>query len=993
MNILSQSHDDLVPVDYGDLLNQILRVLRSQNPFRLSSQRDRLLIECDLLAAQVASLQVQDPLSSNQGVRSASIYFSSSFAERFPHQIREIRDCLQELLESTVGENTTLSEFFASLITPLEHFNGKSNQLGFTYDFNRFSLPLEKQKLTLESNRPGSDSILKFHKLTITVQKVDLFRDRLQNGLKNYIDSKGGWETEEERDGLYDSLDSLVENESSDFYRLQQVVDTQALGKLKKEAKIRYLEYLKDCIEATDNRRFYLEDLIRRLRRIESYISNVERADDDYTVTYAGVKVNYRELFARAEVLDALPIIPIVTGNLGETTDMSRGDRQFVFGLKMKFGNRVQARGGEEVFEYNLKLLNPDSEEHQQELERNPNFGIKVLKLAFLYYFIFASRFDPESPDYQPSSELSYDPVHGFDEKVLPILKGEDEERKRTLFRSFLAGFEKFKIRNKISNLKELLKDFLKKAAILQPRVFPIQISVRRGILEQDVNNLFNGIFFNEVLGRNPKECLRYISIGEASIDENALCQLSASIAIEDIRYFPTEERQQISIEYDIKGMMALPIMWVPESCMEVYLKRFSQQKKLLLFRYNNRRLDANSFDSTQAFVYRFTLELLAYVFLKILTKNLPNHVFIPMVRLHEGTHEHPSPSEEFVAGVSKVLSHLLNETHRCSSQGFRIHNQNSYKVQNGLSSLYSILPKKFTLIERSSFPTLKKLAIIIVSSLESDARTGSGKPRNRLSNLLGEVVSVTQKADAIRVEILKTFSDNYQNQRLYSEPPVLRDLVNNLYDQGYRHFLYIAQAPYSSTLHITRNDENEGLYFMSPTLIRSLTLGKSDLKIYPIFFDQYYVRKCVPLKASSFYIQNPNQLMNLMEDRSHKAVVFFNLFNGINVGHGDERFYNGVISYSTLLNIYPGVLDDLDIRRGLLEQDSPLKDDLLQYLTLFHFYRCEKNSNVHLKLDPYENIIGDESLGKLSVFNHMRGAVNFNSLAFLTEVNKVLNV
>jgi hypothetical protein len=140
-------------------------------------------------------------------------------------------------------------------------------------------------------------------------------------------------------------------------------------------------------------------------------------------------------------------------------------------------------------------------------------------------------------------------------------------------------------------------------------------------------------------------------------------------------------------------------------------------------------------------------------------------------------------------------------------------------------------------------------------------------------------------------------------------------------------------------------------------------------------------------------YIQNTRELLSLIEDPSQHAVVFFNLFNGITVGKSDDRFYNGVVSYATLVGFYPGVLDDQDIRQGLIYDDSTLKNDILQYITMFHFSRFEKDSNISLKLDPYDNLIGDESVGKKSLFNHMRGEVSFNSLAFLTEVQEVLNL
>ncbi|NJL10613.1 MAG: hypothetical protein HC908_11865 [Calothrix sp. SM1_7_51] len=105
--------------------------------------------------------------------------------------------------------------------------------------------------------------------------------------------------------------------------------------------------------------------------------------------------------------------------------------------------------------------------------------------------------------------------------------------------------------------------------------------------------------------------------------------------------------------------------------------------------------------------------------------------------------------------------------------------------------------------------------------------------------------------------------------------------------------------------------------------------------------------------------------------------MYFLIFFNGINIP-GEEKNYNGVISYATLLNIYQDILDDKDIRTGLMYEGS-LKNDILQYLTLFHFSRYQKASKeIHLKLDPYDNLIGDNSVGKLSLLKHMHGKVDF---------------
>ena len=988
MNNIVEGGNELISVDDSDLLSKILRVLQHQNPFSISS--DRLLIDIDSLASQVTCLQVDNPLGASEHLaRSATVNFSPGFKQGFPTQIQEIRDCLKARLESL--DQLNIEQYVSSLVTPLENFSGTANRLGFTYDFDRREQGLQQQKLSLERNSHSRNSLLKFHKLTIAVRNIGQFQQQLQKGLENHIDKVA--QSESDREDLNEILEGMVEDDFSDFHQLMRVVDTETLGKLKKEAKITYLEYLLTNISTVSNAPdapgvIYLRDLIRRLRLIEEYISDDKKADGDYLVNYAGISVNYKDLFSRSEVLDALPIIPIVVGNLGETTDKNRGERSFIFGLKLKLGGSVQAYGGRSSFDYHLNLLNPDSQEHQAELAKNQYFPQKVLKIAFLYYFVFASRSNPESADYNPNSELEYDPIRVFEASVLPVLRGSDEEAKKHLFRKIKEGFERFKVSSKIDKLRQLLRKLLERQTTLATRTYTRHIGVRKGILEDDINSILNKFtFFNDVLLKNTREALRYISVEQQSVDDT-LCQLPADITIEDIRYFTAEERQQFSMEYDIKGIRALPVLWVPknERC-----NRYFQQDKLVVFPYDNRRLDPNRLDSTQAFVYRFTWVLLAYICLNILL-DAQKDLFIPMVRLHLGDHQNPSPTEEFIAALSKVLSHLLKEEHLSSSQGFRIQQEpTSFKIRNGLSSLYSVLPKKFRFTDVSA-PKLDKLAIIVVSSRESDANRSNKNRANRIANLLGEVVSVRRLEDgAVQVETLRTFSENYQLSRLYKEPPVLIDQVENLYQQGYRHFLYIAQAPYSSTLHITQTDEDEGLFFMSPTLIKALK-GRRDIKIYPVFFDKYYVRKLEKLKASSFYIQNTRELTSLVKDPSKQAVMFFNLFNGFTVGQGEDRFYNGVISYSTLLHIYTDILDDADIYRGLID-DTPLKNELLQYITLFHFSRYEARQKINLKLDPYQNIIGDESLGSLSLFKHMNGRAEFNYLAFLTQVRKVLNV
>ncbi|MEG4421190.1 hypothetical protein QUA70_21740 [Microcoleus sp. LAD1_D5] len=1002
MNILRLDDSDLVPVDYGDLLDKILEVLQTKNPFKLSDDNIRMLIDIDDIAADVSKIQVRKPLGSfERQADSASVNFPPEIEEHFGSLVRQIQQCLQQHLESKLPQNTSIESFVATLISPLDSpsFRGNGQELGFKYDFGKCHTDLEKEKLTLQRLDSGSHATLKLHKLTIAVRNTDIFEQQLKKGLENYINENA--ETNDDKQQLKHRLDEMVENPDSNFHKLIRVVDKETLGKINKEAKIIYLDYLLEHIRASSTDTvgiIYLQDLIRRLRLIEDYINDPNKSDGDHEVNYAGIRVNYREIFARAEALDFLPIIPIVEGYLGESTDNARNERKFIFGLKVKFDNSVQARGGKDVFEYYLNLLNPDSEEHQAEFAEDVNsetFVRKVFKIALLYYFVFASRSNPLAKNYDPESEFNYQPIAIFEQRVLPVLQGSDDEAKRELFRNFLKGFNQFNIKHKITHLKKMLKGFLERQTTLPSRTETRHVNLKMGLVEDIDNILTTGKFFNEIMERNYKQTLHYITVKDPSVDERSICQLPVNITIEDVRYFPTDERQNFSMEYNIKDVDVLPVLSAPKAdrSRAIYEKHF--QTKLVVFPYDDRRLDSGNkgLQPAAIFVYKFTMLLLSYICLRILLENTADNLFIPMVRLHEGDDKNPSPSEKFMANLSKTLSHILSEKQRSTSQGFRIKKQpNGYTIRNGLSSMYSIIPKKFKFSNVQLAPELDKLAIIVVSSRDSDAKKGNQNRFQRQASLIGEVVGINRLDDStIQVEMLKTLSENYSVSRLYSEPLILEDVMSQLYQQGYRNFAYISQAPYMSRLHITKTEEDEELSFMSKKLLRTLKGERRDIKIYPIFFDKYYVRSFLGDKGKSFYIQDAMELESLFADTSQQAVMFFNLFNGIKVKQ-EKNFYNGVISYSTLLHIYEGILDDQDIHQGLI-YDGAIKDTILHYLTIFHFSRYEASHHISLKLDPYERIIGDESVGALSVFSHAGGSADFNSLAFLNKVREVLNV
>jgi hypothetical protein len=990
---------DLANVDYTDLLAKILLVLQRPNQeiFKISDDSKHLQINIDQVATEVANLQVENPLgSSANSVRSATVNISPGSEQNFRTQIHAIRDCVQKLLTSSLGNSESIEEFVSNLITDLQTFQGKTAKLDFTYPFLPYD-NLQKERLTFKKKNPENRELLKVHKLTISVQKTRDFEAELRKGLEHHIRVKFAGANPEEKQDLEYILEDLEKDKNSDLFRLRDVVNKETLGKLKKQAQINYLEFLLENINTKTSTlnaagAIYLEDLIRRLRLIETYINDSNKADGDYLVNYAGGSVNYKDAFSCGEAFDKLPIIPIVEGFLGETKDENRGEIQFVFGLKLKFDGKVHTDGGKSVFDYRLNILNPDSKEHKDALAdplQRESFPKKVLQIAFLYYFLFASPHNPKNKNYDPNDELKYDPLEAFEKKVIQKLQGSDETAKAQLLRNIYKYLQEFNIQFKINRLKGVLQNLLKRKTSFETREYPVHISVKNGILEEDTRNIFNNnTFFKPVVRRNPKEVLKYISLGKPNTETNSLCTLPAKVTINDIHFFGTEDQETFSMEYDLNAIRSLPVIFAPlddQRCLKIYNQHF-QNRQLLLFTY---RLEDKKLEPSQAFVYKITYGLLAYICLKVLLEK-QTRLFIPILRLHLNTKDDDAPIEKFIVSLCAVLSHLFNETHRANEQGIDIRNL-TYKIPNTMSSLYSVLPKKFTFNSSSKSPQLDKLAIIIVSNRESD-RGWSGSAK--ISNLMGEIICVNMKNGVVKFQLPTTFSDNCNNQEMFTNPSVIIDKVTELYNWGYKHIIYLAKAPYTSTLHMTQTEDDDGLFFMSKDVIRGLKSEYHDLKIYPMFFDKYYAVKLEDedIKASSLYIQDTVELTNLLEDLSKKSVVFFNLFNGMKVGNDQERYYRGVISYATLLNSYKGILDDEDIHKGLIF-DGSLKNDILQYLTLFHFSRYQKaDKTIYIKLDPYENLIGDKSVGKLSLLNHFKGKGEFNSLAFLTLVRKVLN-
>ncbi|MBA3533384.1 MAG: hypothetical protein H0T73_15800, partial [Ardenticatenales bacterium] len=486
-----------------------------------------------------------------------------------------------------------------------------------------------------------------------------------------------------------------------------------------------------------------------------------------------------------------------------------------------------------------------------------------------------------------------------------------------------------------------------------------------------------------------------YLGVMANAPDGNAFAKLGVTLHFANLNYSLADDREAFTLSYEVGELKALPIAFLPyHARMSDLCDRLLAKHQPLVILYEDHAVDRLT--QEQAFRYRLAYGLLVYLALLLVIGPPENpNLFLPLLRMHPHNREKSGDQGTYLRALSKVLAHLLGEGRRSGSQGFNLENElrggamKPWVARNGLASLYAGVPKRFT-FQRSTQPfTLEKLAIVVVSSWQSDRLRGR---EEKLATLMGEIILVERLGPTeARVAQIGTFTTNDRHDRLTQNPTFLFDQVDRLYDQGVRHLLYVAHAPYTSTLHLTERPE-EKLFFLSPAVIEGMLRTKPDLVVYPLFFDSYAAAKLNNYKqaADSMYIYDPRELARVAQDPNQQSVVVFNLFNGRDWAVKGEGFYNRVVSYSTLLNMYADVQEDNAIREGLLK-DGALKHDILTYLTLFHFSRYEaaptRKRSIAIKLDPYAGLIGNDALGKQATFPHMTGNTEWSLLAFLTAV------
>ena len=330
MNILSEDNNSLSRLDYDPVLANILRHVQENRLFDWAENEQQIILQAHKIAQKVAMENIEYPLIAEYGTRSATINLAEQSERSFVQKIQQVYQVISKQLSETQLKLPSLVREQSDMC-----LEKQPSQLGFSYHFPGYSHLVQK-RLRLQSSNKGSDAALKLHLLTVTVKNINSFTNELKQSISNHYADELMLD-EQEKEDIEKELENQYKKPDSSFYKLRNLVFEETVGKLKKEAKILYLEYLKENIEDKNNLDLlYLKNLIKRLRILEQYINDLNKSESEYDVEYEGYKVNYKDIFSRAEALDRLPIIPIVEGNLGESSQIEKGAKEFIFCLKMK---------------------------------------------------------------------------------------------------------------------------------------------------------------------------------------------------------------------------------------------------------------------------------------------------------------------------------------------------------------------------------------------------------------------------------------------------------------------------------------------------------------------------------------------------------------------------------------------------------------------------------------------------------------------------------
>ena len=872
---------------------------------------------------------------------------------------------IEKLMEELKVKSPDIS--LLSMLKDLKKQDSKQVNFGVTYPFDDKNL---SRKMVSFTEKQQGEERLRVDEVEL---KIDL--NEIQSQLKTSIINLLKQECEDE-----DVLEEKIEKVEQGKYQVDEVINIlndESLSRIKRTVSYLYLEYLLDNARDKKSTKYLLaRNYIKRFQVLEQYLKDLVTCPVEEGKVQTGI-ISYDlcDLLSEGNAFDSLPFVGKVDGVLLEDRDTNQ--KTFKIALRMKLNGAVKKEGSKSALEYHMQAFNGDKKTNKNKL-----------RTLFLYTFMFVKLEDEE-----------FDPIANW-KKIKKMI--EDKGIEDTAIK-FVNRHSKSDSQIQIASeaLKELFTDLIKyKASGLQcsNKVYTRNLILYRGVMESDFESpsLFKKVGYKT-------EYLKYVSVvDDGRPSETTLLNIPITIKIQSKSLYEKGDTERTELAYKLDDTRALPIVLYPDIPKKEVQKKLGHLWKELDQVYHIRipyALRNQDVIGEDGLLYSVTYITLVYLLMHKILKDISvkdkKELYLPIIRCHSKIQQDKAAiAGEHIRNIGKAVEHLLGIDYRSMSQGF-VYDKGkniNYIYINAAASMYNRVSKTFK--QPKGFK-LDKAAIIVVTSRKCDNVEGD---KQEINLLLGEVILFDKDHEGnMLCDSWKTFADYYRTEDFYQKPRVLSDVVNELYQKGYMKIIYIAKAPYSSKLNITNQIENK--FFMNEEIIEMMKINKQNLMIYPLYFEQFSAidHKGDTNINEALYVSNTSEIDNYLTKNSKSIAGVLNVYSGKAVGGNirkEGKYYRSVMLYSTLCNMYQDKQTNAALFEGLVSE-TIVKQGLMEILIMLHYARYEADRNISIKINPYERLIGDDSVSARSVlsFEYDKSKkLNFNALAYLVDIKKILD-
>lgn len=1009
---------------HSQVMKAIYEVINQDNPFKHRENVYTLGLDCVSIAKKVYSKLSSSMSNLDQMIKGRKEEFETfgAFPIKDDKLAQSVEQIYIKLLEHIDNIPPTLLERL--LKSSAELADGKENIFGINKNFPPFkSKEGDLQPVSTGDQKKSGEKLFRAHLCKVQMKAGKSVAEELQTAIANryvsLVHADGEANEEEYLAEINRKISQLFDdNENSAILGLRELLDKESSGLISREVGIVYLEYLLENAKRQSIDTAALEKICQKIRWVENYIHHPDRSNSDcmYQVTDEH-SCDLRELFGLADAFTNLPVIGRIDGNIEERS--SQEERAFVFGIRFKANNPVttpdrdfpELGSSSSVYARHLakaikvlelaKQFNTGQGDEKTDYGKLRHLG-KSIKTVFLYYMVFSKKDSEKIKWWEDTAGL----LHKREPKALDrLLK----------LANILLAKEKQVTDDIIAPAVATLKNILKNSkACLHPEIRRC-ILLEKYLVTDDIEEALEGDIFIKDLEKSDKnilkKCLRYVRIvKEAEIPADALYSIPFYISFSDTFFYANrEKRRRVRVGTEPEIWQFLPVLVQPQISEEadklnIYHKPLTKTASLMVQIMPD--IEPNKSNTLEFFIYKVTSAVVFLLGISALCQKLPQqNLAIPLLRLHQAG-KTDDAIEKYLAAVCASVTFLLNEKYTAGMQGIQLINftgnqrELGYRVTNSRSSLYAFLPKTF--IAQDFAPAFKKLAIVIVTSRAAGKHRHSDNKHN-LVNLFGRVV-MFEHVDGHRIELrpnFLTFADNLIRREIDTHPKILIDTIHRLYDEyGVRDVLYIAKTPFTSNLNLTQKNPYNALYFMSETVLQEMMRNRADLNIYPVFCGKYPAHMFGGTKLPAIYIDDvPSIQKHVQMDRTSESqiVTFLNIANGVKVKGKDaeKNFFNNVLCYATLDNIYTDRTLQSRILERMIAPDSLPRQTLIDFICLLHTAAYEKVENeLKLKLNPYQDILEDNNVNRLNTFPAFpKGKPDLNLFAFMTKIQRIISL